>query len=157
MTCIVIFFRLDFIWMLIIVLYVSAKQSKWLSHHITSCFPRPLWKIIIFVVPSFRTHTYNNCYNLEGTEDIDDQTFLRRHQRHENDEKKRKRYVVWAMKMSAPIICQNRCIIAILMCRLIMLGNPKMFKVAWIRSFLLWCLFHATGEQHNFSVIITNS
>lgn len=46
----------------------------------------------MFVVPSYRIHTYNNLYHLERTEDIDDQVFLKRHQKHENDERKRKRY-----------------------------------------------------------------
>ena len=45
-------------------------------------------------VPSYRTHTYSNSYIMEGTEDLDDQVFLKRHHKHELDEKKRKRYVL---------------------------------------------------------------
>lgn len=42
--------------------------------------------------PSFRIKTYTNLYVIEGTEDHEDETFLRRHQKPEVEEKRRKRW-----------------------------------------------------------------
>lgn len=43
-------------------------------------------------VPRWRGKVYTSCYSLEGTENLDDEVFLRRHSRMENDEKRRKRW-----------------------------------------------------------------
>lgn len=42
--------------------------------------------------PSFRIKTYTNLYVIEGTEDHEDETFARRHQKPEIEEKRRKRW-----------------------------------------------------------------
>lgn len=36
---------------------------------------------------------YTSCYSMEGTENLDDEVFNRRHLRLENDERRRKRFV----------------------------------------------------------------
>ncbi|KAH3795950.1 male-specific lethal 1-like 1 [Dreissena polymorpha] len=43
-------------------------------------------------VPTFRIKTYSNLYVIEGTEDHEDETFVRRHQKPEIEEKRRKRW-----------------------------------------------------------------
>lgn len=43
-------------------------------------------------VPTFRLEAYTSLQNAELQEDVDDQTYLKRHQRHENEERRRKRY-----------------------------------------------------------------
>ncbi|XP_045169595.1 male-specific lethal 1-like 1 [Mercenaria mercenaria] len=43
-------------------------------------------------VPSFRVKTFTNLYVIEGTEDHEDETFMRRHQKPEIEEKRRKRW-----------------------------------------------------------------
>lgn len=42
--------------------------------------------------PSWRIKTYSNLYVIEGTEDHEDETFIRRHQKPEIEEKRRKRW-----------------------------------------------------------------
>ncbi|XP_023211781.1 male-specific lethal 1-like 1 [Centruroides sculpturatus] len=43
-------------------------------------------------VPSWRYHPITSCYQMEGTEDIDDDVFYKRHVKLENDERRRKRW-----------------------------------------------------------------
>lgn len=43
-------------------------------------------------VPSWKYHPVSSCYQLEGTENIDDDIFLKRHMKLEIDEKRRKRW-----------------------------------------------------------------
>ncbi|CAH1789012.1 unnamed protein product [Owenia fusiformis] len=43
-------------------------------------------------IPSFRINPVANCYTLEGTENLEDEIFLKRHQKPETDEKRRKRW-----------------------------------------------------------------
>jgi len=45
-------------------------------------------------VPGFRLNPISPSYIMEGTEDIEDETMLKRHQKPENDEKRRKRWDV---------------------------------------------------------------
>lgn len=42
--------------------------------------------------PNWRIKTYSNLYVIEGTEDHEDETFIRRHQKPEIEEKRRKRW-----------------------------------------------------------------
>ena len=44
-------------------------------------------------VPGFRLNPISPSYIMEGTEDIEDETMLKRHQKPENDEKRRKRLI----------------------------------------------------------------
>jgi len=43
-------------------------------------------------VPSWRFHPLTSCYSMEGTENLDDDVFMKRHQKQEADEKRRKRW-----------------------------------------------------------------
>lgn len=43
-------------------------------------------------VPRWRVKVYTSCYTMEGTENLDDDVFNKRHSRLENDERRRKRY-----------------------------------------------------------------
>jgi hypothetical protein len=43
-------------------------------------------------VPKWRFHPVSNCYALEGTENMEDEIYLKRHQKSETDEKRRKRW-----------------------------------------------------------------
>ncbi|KAJ9583321.1 hypothetical protein L9F63_022338 [Diploptera punctata] len=45
-------------------------------------------------VPSWRLKVYTSCYTMEGTENLDDEVFNKRHQRLEIDERRRKRWDV---------------------------------------------------------------
>ncbi|KAK7863226.1 hypothetical protein R5R35_001440 [Gryllus longicercus] len=45
-------------------------------------------------VPSWRQKIYTSCYTMEGTENLDDEVFNKRHQRLEIDERRRKRWDV---------------------------------------------------------------
>lgn len=45
-------------------------------------------------VPSWRLKVYTSCYSMEGTENLDDEVFNKRHQRLEIDERRRKRWDV---------------------------------------------------------------
>lgn len=44
------------------------------------------------MVPSWRLHPVTSCYAMEGTENLDDEIFLKRHQKLEIDERRRKRW-----------------------------------------------------------------
>nr|CAD7587339.1 unnamed protein product [Timema genevievae] len=48
----------------------------------------------IYDVPTWRIKSYTSCYSMEGTENLDDEVFLKRHQRLEVDERRRKRWDV---------------------------------------------------------------
>ena len=48
----------------------------------------------LFQVPSWRLKIYTSCYTMEGTENLDDEVFNKRHQRLEIDERRRKRYIL---------------------------------------------------------------
>ncbi|KAJ8687561.1 hypothetical protein QAD02_023355 [Eretmocerus hayati] len=45
-------------------------------------------------VPSWRVKVYTSCYTMEGTENLDDEIFNKRHLKLENDERRRKRWDV---------------------------------------------------------------
>lgn len=45
-------------------------------------------------VPSWRIKSYTSCYTMEGTENLDDEIFNKRHLKLENDERRRKRWDV---------------------------------------------------------------
>lgn len=45
-------------------------------------------------VPNWRLKVYTSCYTMEGTENLDDEIFNKRHQKLENDERRRKRWDV---------------------------------------------------------------
>ncbi|XP_064648435.1 male-specific lethal 1-like 1 isoform X2 [Lineus longissimus] len=49
-------------------------------------------------VPKWRFHPVSNCYALEGTENMEDEIYLKRHQKSENDEKRRKRWDIQRMR-----------------------------------------------------------
>lgn len=42
-------------------------------------------------VPRWRVKVYTSCYTMEGTENLDDDVYNKRHSRLENDERRRKR------------------------------------------------------------------
>lgn len=44
------------------------------------------------LVPNWRLHPVTSCYQMEGTENLDDEVFLKRHQKLEIDERRRKRW-----------------------------------------------------------------
>lgn len=52
------------------------------------------YTLILFKVPSWRSKVYTSCYTMEGTEDLNDEVFNKRHQRFEIDERRRKRFVI---------------------------------------------------------------
>lgn len=45
-------------------------------------------------VPNWRVKVYTSCYTMEGTENLDDEIFNKRHLKLENDERRRKRWDV---------------------------------------------------------------
>lgn len=45
-------------------------------------------------VPRWRVKVYTSCYSMEGTENLDDEVYNKRHMRLENDERRRKRWDV---------------------------------------------------------------
>lgn len=45
-------------------------------------------------VPNWRVKIYTSCYTMEGTENLDDEIFNKRHLKLENDERRRKRWDV---------------------------------------------------------------
>ncbi|RWS07040.1 male-specific lethal 1-like protein [Dinothrombium tinctorium] len=49
-------------------------------------------------VPSWRLHPITSCYSLEGTENLDDEVFARRHAKLESDERRRKRWDMQRMR-----------------------------------------------------------
>jgi male-specific lethal 1 len=49
-------------------------------------------------VPSWRLHPLSSCYSLEGTENLDDDVFLRRHSKLESDERRRKRWDIQRLR-----------------------------------------------------------
>lgn len=51
-------------------------------------------KAVNLEVPHWRVKVYADSYHLEGTENLDDEVFLKRHSRLENDERRRKRWDV---------------------------------------------------------------
>lgn len=46
---------------------------------------------LCFQVPRWRVKVYTSCYTMEGTENLDDEVYNKRHSRLENDERRRKR------------------------------------------------------------------
>jgi male-specific lethal 1 len=46
---------------------------------------------IVMKVPRWRIKVYASCYAMEGTENLDDEVYNKRHSRLENDERRRKR------------------------------------------------------------------
>lgn len=46
-------------------------------------------------VPRWRVKVYTSCYTMEGTENLDDDVYNKRHLRLENDERRRKRCVFY--------------------------------------------------------------
>ncbi|KAL3283628.1 hypothetical protein HHI36_006767 [Cryptolaemus montrouzieri] len=59
--------------------------------------PEPVPEILndaVLEVPRWRVKVYASCYSMEGTENLDDEVFLRRHNRLEIDERRRKRWDV---------------------------------------------------------------
>ncbi|KAK9879609.1 hypothetical protein WA026_006673 [Henosepilachna vigintioctopunctata] len=51
-------------------------------------------KAAVLEVPRWRVKVYASCYSMEGTENLDDEVFLRRHNRLEIDERRRKKWDV---------------------------------------------------------------
>ncbi|CAG2169137.1 unnamed protein product [Oppiella nova] len=52
----------------------------------------------VIEVPNWRLHPVSSCYSLEGTENLDDEVFNRRHQKLENDERRRKRWDIQRLR-----------------------------------------------------------
>lgn len=50
-------------------------------------------------VPSWRIRIYTSCYTMEGTENLDDEIFNKRHLKLENDERRRKRWDVQRIRL----------------------------------------------------------
>lgn len=51
-------------------------------------------EIASFQVPRWRVKVYASCYTMEGTENLDDEVYNKRHSRLETDERRRKRWDV---------------------------------------------------------------
>ncbi|CAI9727773.1 Hypothetical predicted protein [Octopus vulgaris] len=49
-------------------------------------------------IPHWRLRTVANCYTLEGTENLEDEVFTKRHQKPEHEEKRRKRWDLQRMR-----------------------------------------------------------
>ncbi|KAF4531997.1 hypothetical protein B566_EDAN006542 [Ephemera danica] len=49
-------------------------------------------------VPSWRIRPYTSCYSMEGTENLEDEVFLKRHTRLELDERRRKRWDIQRLR-----------------------------------------------------------
>lgn len=54
---------------------------------------KPFLLIQNLQVPSWRVKVFTSCYTMEGTENLSDDVFDRRHSRLEIDERRRKRYL----------------------------------------------------------------
>lgn len=50
-------------------------------------------------VPNWRIKVYTSCYTMEGTENLDDEIFNKRHLKLENDERRRKRWDVQRIRL----------------------------------------------------------
>lgn len=50
-------------------------------------------------VPNWRVKVYTSCYTMEGTENLDDEIFNKRHLKLENDERRRKRWDVQRIRL----------------------------------------------------------
>lgn len=50
------------------------------------------------LVPTWRIRQFSSCYQLEGTENLDNEIFLKRHQKLEIDEKRRKRWDIQRLR-----------------------------------------------------------
>lgn len=48
----------------------------------------------VLEVPNWRIKVFTSCYTMEGTENLDDEIFNKRHSKLENDERRRKRWDV---------------------------------------------------------------
>lgn len=51
-------------------------------------------------VPNWRVKIYTSCYTMEGTENLDDEIFNKRHLKLENDERRRKRWDVQRIRFA---------------------------------------------------------
>lgn len=47
-----------------------------------------------YQTPQWRVKVFSSLYSMEGTENLDDEVFLKRHHRLEVDERRRKRFVL---------------------------------------------------------------
>lgn len=56
--------------------------------------PSPVESDTSLEVPNWRVKIYTSCYTMEGTENLDDEIFNKRHLKLENDERRRKRWDV---------------------------------------------------------------
>ena len=56
--------------------------------------PTPVDNSSSLEVPNWRIKIYTSCYTMEGTENLDDEIFNKRHLKLENDERRRKRWDV---------------------------------------------------------------
>lgn len=56
--------------------------------------PSPVEPSNSLEVPNWRVKVYTSCYTMEGTENLDDEIFNKRHLKLENDERRRKRWDV---------------------------------------------------------------
>ncbi|XP_034186901.1 uncharacterized protein LOC117607378 [Osmia lignaria lignaria] len=56
--------------------------------------PNPVESDTSLEVPNWRVKIYTSCYTMEGTENLDDEIFNKRHLKLENDERRRKRWDV---------------------------------------------------------------
>lgn len=54
-------------------------------------------------VPNWRVKVYTSCYTMEGTENLDDEIFNKRHLKLENDERRRKRWDVQRIRRVSAI------------------------------------------------------
>lgn len=55
-------------------------------------------------VPNWRIKVYTSCYTMEGTENLDDEIFNKRHLKLENDERRRKRWDVQRIRFRKYIL-----------------------------------------------------
>lgn len=60
--------------------------------------PPPEEALEAIEVPTWRTKTVATAYTMEGTEDLDDEVFLKRHEKPERDERRRKKWDMQRMR-----------------------------------------------------------
>ena len=71
--------------------YTAVGDS---NYSLSMAVPSPQENTTSLEVPNWRIKVYSSCYTMEGTENLDDEIFNKRHLKLENDERRRKRWDV---------------------------------------------------------------
>lgn len=78
-------------------------------------------------VPNWRVKIYTSCYTMEGTENLDDEIFNKRHLKLENDERRRKRWDVQRIRLveftRCSLLFPITCTVCVLILSQMSLGN----------------------------------